>query len=70
MSHAREYPRNMPPRFELRQGKFGPYFHDVVNGYDMPLQEVPNTLNRYALRKEQLTWYVSAYGEPRDPSKP
>lgn len=65
MSHAREYPRDVPPRFELRQGKFGPYFHDTRSNFDMSLSEVLDTLNRYQLRKEQLTWYVSAYGEPK-----
>jgi hypothetical protein len=62
---SREYPRDVPPRFELRQGKYGPYFHDTHNNFDMPLSEVLNTLNRYQLRKAQLTWYVSAYGEPK-----
>lgn len=59
------YPREVKPRYELRIGKFGPYFHDRRgSGYDMPLDEVLNTLNRYALRKEQLRWYVETYGEP------
>lgn len=60
------YPRDVPPRYELRTGKFGPYFHDTSGrGFDMPLSEVLNTLNRYALRKAQLTWYVATYGEPK-----
>lgn len=59
------YPRDVANRYELRQGKYGPYFRDVVNCYDMPLDEVLNTLNRYALRKAQLTWYVATYGEPK-----
>lgn len=63
MSHAQKYPTSVPPRFELRQGKFGPYFHDTRSNFDMPLEEVLATLNRYALRKAQLTWYVSAFGD-------
>lgn len=59
------YPRNVSDRYELRQGKWGPYFHDKQGGWDMPLQEVLDTLNRYALRKAQLTWYVATYGEPK-----
>lgn len=58
------YPRNVPDRYEVRQGKWGMYFHDREHGYDMPLAHVLDTLNRYALRKAQLTWYVAAYGEP------
>lgn len=59
------YPTDVPTRYELRNGKFGPYFHDTrASGYDMPLSEVLNTLNRYALRKSQLTWFVGVYGEP------
>jgi hypothetical protein len=38
------------PRYELRQGKFGPYFHDTErggrDGYDMPLADVLDKLNR------------------------
>lgn len=60
------YPRAVRQRYELRHGKFGPYFHDTRNGYDMPLDEVLNTLNRYALRKAQLTWFVGEYGEPEN----
>ncbi len=60
------YPRSVEDRFELRQGKFGPYFHDKCGGgFDMPLAVVLDTLNRYALRKAQLTWYVATYGEPK-----
>ena len=37
-------------RFELRQGKFGMYFHDTErgdkNGYPVPLDEVLEKLNR------------------------
>lgn len=64
-----DYPRDVAPRYELRTGKFGPYFHDTRgSGWDMPLQEVLNTLNRYALRKAQLTWFVETHGEPgREP---
>lgn len=59
------YPLSVPDRYELRVGKFGPYFHDTRgSGYDMPLQEVLNTLNRYALRKAQLTWMIGTHGEP------
>lgn len=59
------YPTDVPNRYELRVGKFGPYFHDTRgSGFDMPLQEVLSTLNRYALRKTQLTWFVGVYGEP------
>ena len=64
MSHAQKYPESVPPRYELRQGKWGPYFHDTSgSGFDMPLAEVLSTLNRYALRKAQLAWYVSAFGD-------
>ena len=50
------YPLDVPQRYELRVGKFGPYFHDTRGGgFDMPLEEVLNTLNRYALHKAQLT---------------
>lgn len=58
------YPQAMPPRFELRHGKWGPYFHDLRGGHDMPLKDVLATLNRYALRKAQLTWFVGQYGDP------
>ncbi len=59
------YPCEVTNRYELRVGKWGPYFHDTRgNGYDMPLQDVLKTLNRYALRKAQLTWFVGAFGEP------
>lgn len=60
-----EYPRGVADRFELRQGKWGPYFHDKSGGFDMPLHEVLITLNRYALRNAQLTWHVTTYGEPK-----
>ena len=37
-------------RFELRHGKFGPYFHDTQrggkDGYDLPLEAVLEKLNR------------------------
>ncbi len=38
----------MSKRFELRQGKFGPYFHDTERGggFDMPLDHVLDKLNR------------------------
>ena|SRR3990167_7653725 len=40
----------MPPRFELRHGKFGSYFHDTrrcgKGGFDMPLDHVLEKLNR------------------------
>ena len=40
----------MGERFELRNGKFGPYFHDRDrgghDGYDMPLEDVLKKLNR------------------------
>ena len=59
------YPLDVGRRYELRNGKFGPYFHDTRgSGFDMPLSEVAATLNRYALRKAQLTWFVGVYGEP------
>lgn len=64
------YPRDLPPRFELRQGKFGPYFYDTFGACDMPLSEVLATLNRYNLRKAQLTWYVGKYGEPTEADQP
>lgn len=65
------YPLSVPDRYELRVGKFGPYFHDTRgSGCDMPLQEVLNTLNRYALRKAQLTWFVGVYGEPSEDGPP
>ena len=57
------YPRFLPDRYEIRNGKFGPYFHDKRGAVDMPLLEVLATLNRYALRKDQLRWYVETYGE-------
>lgn len=45
----------MKPRFELRHGKFGPYFHDTqrggLDGFDMPLERVLDKLNRV----EELT---------------
>lgn len=63
------YPRDVPARFELRQGKLGPYFYDKHGGCDMPLDEVLSTLNRYALRKAQLTWYVATYGEPTEQAR-
>lgn len=58
------YPEVIAHRYELRHGKFGPYFHDLRSGYDMPLQEVLNTMNRYALRKAQLAWFVGEFGDP------
>ena len=58
------YPRFLPDRYEIRNGKFGPYFHDKRGAVDMPLLEVLATLNRYALRKDQLRWYVETYGGP------
>lgn len=40
----------MPDRFEIRIGKFGPFFHDNERGgkggFDMPLEDVLNKLNR------------------------
>ena len=57
------YPRFLPDRYEIRNGKFGPYFHDKRGAVDMPLVDVLATLNRYALRKDQLRWYVETYGE-------
>lgn len=58
------YPQKVRQRYELRHGKFGPYFHDTRSGYDMPLGDVLDTLNRYALRKAQLTWFVGEFGDP------
>lgn len=63
MSDAQKYPTSVPPRFELRQGKFGPYFHDTRGNVDMPLERVLETLNRYALRQAQLAWYVTTFGD-------
>lgn len=44
------------PRFELRHGKYGPYFHDRRRGggYDLPLEEVLAKLNRLEGYKERL----------------
>jgi hypothetical protein len=59
------YPLSGPDRYELRCGKYGPYFHDTRgSGHDMPLQQVLDTLNRYALRKAQLAWMIGVHGEP------
>ena len=35
----------MRERFELREGKWGMYFHDTYNGNDLPLKEVLDFLN-------------------------
>lgn len=60
------YPLDVQQRYVLRNGRWGPYFVDTRGGgHDMPLQEVLDTLNRYALRKAQLTWFVGMYGEPK-----
>lgn len=58
------YPEAISPRYELRHGKFGPYFHDKRGNFDVPLEDVLATLNLYALRKAQLTWFVGEYGDP------
>ncbi len=58
------YPVDVADRYELRHGKWGPYFHDKIRGYDMPLEIVLNELNLYALRKKQLTWFVAKHGDP------
>lgn len=58
------YPTHVRDRYELRHGKWGPYFHDLRGGHDMPLSAVLNTLNQYALRKAQLTWFVGEHGDP------
>lgn len=46
------------PRYELRTGKFGTYFHDThYDGFDMPLDIVLAKLNRleeYTLRLSAL----------------
>lgn len=63
---ASDYPTMISPdRYELRNGKWGAYFYDNERNIDMPLDEVLNTLNRYSLRKEQLTWFVTKYGDPQ-----
>jgi hypothetical protein len=40
----------MSKRFELRQGEYGPYFHDTQRGgkkgYDLTLADVLEKLNR------------------------
>lgn len=59
-----EYPENIADRYELRSGQYGPYFRDKNSGTDLSLQAVLNTLNLYALRKAQLTWFVTKYGDP------
>jgi hypothetical protein len=42
-------------RFELRNGKFGPYFHDTKgSGYDMPLTDVLIHLNQKEEYKQRL----------------
>lgn len=59
------YPLDVQQRYVLRSGKWGPYFVDTRGGcHALPLDEVLQTLNRYALRKAQLTWFVGMYGEP------
>ncbi len=61
---TQSYPTDVADRYELRTGKWGPYFHDRERDVDLPLQEVLNTLNRYGLRKAQLTWFVAKHGDP------
>jgi hypothetical protein len=39
-------------RFELRHGKFGPYFYDLAQKKDMSLQDVLDVMNRM----ETLRW--------------
>ena len=66
---ASSYPFAVDDRFELRSGKFGQYFFDKENNIDLPLWMVLDKLNRYALRKAQLAWYVTEYGEVKRPKK-
>lgn len=37
----------MEKRFEIRDGKFGKYFHDIPSGVDMPLENVLRYLNHW-----------------------
>jgi hypothetical protein len=41
-------------RYEIRQGKFGLYFHDLQADYSMPLTVVLDKLNRLEEYKERL----------------
>ena len=59
------YPLNVPERYVVRLGQYGMYFHDRRSEQDMPLNEIRNTLESYALRKAQLAWMIGKYGEPK-----
>ena len=48
----------MRERFELREGKWGMYFHDMYNGNDLPLKEVLDFLNAMC--------YGEIYEEPEE----
>lgn len=56
------------PRFELRVGRFGAYFHDRErggpNGFDLPLDLVLEKLNRIEGYKARLL--AQAHGEKAD----
>lgn len=53
----------MSKRYEIRQGKFGAYFHDThYNGFDMPLEIVLEKLNRL----EEYTARLKEQSESRE----
>ena len=58
------------PRFEIRYGKFGAYFHDNdrggEDGFDMPLEMVLEKLNRL----EAYTLRLAEANKRRHPSEP
>jgi hypothetical protein len=46
--------REPPRRYEIRQGQFGLYFHDLQANDDMPMTVVLDKLNRLEEYKERL----------------
>ena len=61
------YPFDVAPRYTVRTGKWGQYFHDDLRDQDLNLEQVRAKLDLLELRTQQLRWYVEKFGEQPKP---